>query len=145
MFANQRETEVAKADASLAIMKAELQQKSKIAELQSAETTAIRDAEMERVLESKKAEVMLEKLRTENLTKAKVQYEVSVETANADLYQSQEQAEAGLYKQRTSVQAENKCTSGTERSRCRVLQETEVSSCTSVLEAEGSRRNFCSS
>jgi flotillin len=86
-------------------MKADWLQKTKIAENQAAKNASIRDAEMEKVLETKKAEAMLEKLRAEMLAKAKVDYEASMQASNAELYQKQQQAEAQLYTQRTNAQA----------------------------------------
>ncbi|KAG0630866.1 hypothetical protein M758_1G209400 [Ceratodon purpureus] len=108
VFANQKEAEVAQANANLAIMKAEWLQKSKIAEIQSVRAASIRDAELEKDLEIKKAEAMTEKLRAEKLAKAKVDYEASMQSANATLYSKQQQAEADLYTTQAEAQAQER-------------------------------------
>lgn len=108
VFANQKEAEVAQANANLAIMKAEWLQKSKIAEIQSTRAASIRDAELEKNLEVKKGEAMTEKLRAEKLAKAKVDYEASMQSANSTLYQKQQQAEAELYTRQADAQGQER-------------------------------------
>ena len=78
---------------------------TKIAEIESTRTASIRDAELEKHLEMKKAEAMTEKLRAEKLAKAKVDYEASVQAANSTLYNKQQQAEAELYTRQAEAQA----------------------------------------
>lgn len=108
VYANEKEAEVAAANANLAIMKAEWQRKSKIAEIQSVRAASIRDAELEKDLEIKKAEAMTEKLRAEKLAKAKVDYEASMQSANSTLYTKQQQAEAELYTKQAEAQAQER-------------------------------------
>ncbi|XP_024369626.1 flotillin-like protein 3 [Physcomitrium patens] len=108
VYANQKEAEVAEANAELAIMKAELQKKSKIADIESERTAAIRDAEMEKQLEVKKAEAKTEKLRAEKLAKAKVDYEASMQVTNSVLYEKQQAAEGELYTRQAQAKGQER-------------------------------------
>ncbi|KAG0591921.1 hypothetical protein KC19_1G212100 [Ceratodon purpureus] len=107
LFANQKEAEVAQANANLAIMKAAWLQKSKIAEIQSVRAASIRDAELEKDLEIKKFEANTEKFRAEKLAPAKVDYEVSQQSSDSVLYDKQMQAEAELYIWQTEARAQD--------------------------------------
>lgn len=78
IFENQRAAEVAEANAELAKKKAGWGQLSQLAEVESAKAVALREAELQRVVEQKNALTQTEKLKAEHLSKASVEYEIKV-------------------------------------------------------------------
>ncbi|KAG6553373.1 hypothetical protein Mapa_005108 [Marchantia paleacea] len=104
VFENKRAAEVAEANADLAQRQAEWTKQAKLAQIESEKKSAIRDAEMNMLLEQKKALAETERLRGQDVAKATVNYEVSVQAANAALYKEQKQADAQLYKRQTQAE-----------------------------------------
>ncbi|KAL3695103.1 hypothetical protein R1sor_008754 [Riccia sorocarpa] len=104
IFGFKREAEIAEANADLAQKQAEWTKQTRLAQIESEKNSAIREAEMNAVLAQKNALAETERLRGEVLAQATVDYEVSLQNANAAAYQVQKEADAQLYKRK--VQAE---------------------------------------
>ncbi|CAM6108637.1 unnamed protein product [Calypogeia fissa] len=104
IYENEREAEVAEANANLATKKSQWLQQSKIAEIESNRTADIRDAELTKALEQKKALVETERLRGQELARATVDYEVKVQAANADVYKLQKNSDAELYSRQVKAE-----------------------------------------
>ncbi|KAI3921094.1 hypothetical protein MKX01_036073 [Papaver californicum] len=96
IFENQRDAEVAEANAELATKKAGWAQLAQLAEVES----------LQREVELKNALTQTEKLKAEYLSKASVEYDVKVQEANWELYKKQKQAEAALYEKEISAEAQ---------------------------------------
>ncbi|KAL2632565.1 hypothetical protein R1flu_004044 [Riccia fluitans] len=71
--------------------------------LQKPMQTAIRDAELNKELEKKKALAETERLRGQALATATVNYEVNVQAANAEAYKVQKEADAVYYTRQTEA------------------------------------------
>ncbi|OMO65650.1 Band 7 protein [Corchorus capsularis] len=97
VYSNQREAEIAKANADLAKKKAGWAKEAQVAEVEAAKAVALREAELQKEVESMNAETRTEKLKAEFLSKASVEYETKVQEANWELYKRQKIAEAILY------------------------------------------------
>ncbi|KAL2632566.1 hypothetical protein R1flu_004045 [Riccia fluitans] len=104
IFGFKREAEMAEANADLAQKQAEWNKQTRIAEIESQKAASIRSAEMNAVLQQKKALAEVERLRGQALAKATVDYEVSVQTANAAAYNVQKEADAQLYKRQAQAE-----------------------------------------
>lgn len=108
IFENLREAEVAEANATLAAQKAQWEQTTKIAQIEADRTASIRDAELTRDLEKKKALAETERLRGQALARATVDYEVNVQTTNAQAYKVQKEADAIFYTRSTEAEGVQK-------------------------------------
>ncbi|OMO90754.1 Band 7 protein [Corchorus olitorius] len=97
VFENQKEAEIAAANADLAKKKAGWAKEAQVAEVEAAKAVALRDAELQKEVEQMNAMTRTEKLKAEFLSKASVEYETKVQEANWALYQKQQEAEAALY------------------------------------------------
>ncbi|TYI10497.1 hypothetical protein ES332_A09G145100v1 [Gossypium tomentosum] len=97
VYENQREAEIAEANADLAKKKASWAKEAQVAEVESAKAVALREAELQREVERMNALTRTEKLKAEFLSQASVEYDTKVQEANWELYQKQKQAEAILY------------------------------------------------
>ncbi|XP_042487250.1 flotillin-like protein 4 [Macadamia integrifolia] len=106
IFENEKEAEVAEANADLATKKAGWAQQSQLAEVEAAKAVAIREAELQRDVEQMNALTRTEKLKAELLSKASVEYETKVQEANWELYKKQKEAEAVLYKKEKEAEAQ---------------------------------------
>lgn len=78
IYDNEREAEVAEANASLATKKAGWAQQAKLAEVEAQKAVAIRQAELEQQVEKKNALAKTEQLKAQLLSKANVEYEIKV-------------------------------------------------------------------
>lgn len=78
IFENQREADVAEANAELSTKKAGWGQLAMMAEVEAVKVVAIREAELQREVEKKRALAEIEKLKAEHLSKASVEYGVKV-------------------------------------------------------------------
>uniref|UniRef100_J3N3H5 Flotillin-like n=1 Tax=Oryza brachyantha TaxID=4533 RepID=J3N3H5_ORYBR len=105
VYENEREAEIAAAQAGLAMKKAGWEKQSKVAQVEAVKAVAIREAELQMEVERKNALRLTEKLKAEQLSKATVQYETQVQESNAALYSRQKAAEATLYEQVKSAEA----------------------------------------
>lgn len=106
VFENQREAEVAQANAELAKKKAGWSKEAQMAEVEATKAVALRDAELQKDVEKMNALTKTEKLKAEFLSKASVEYETKVQEANWDLYKKQKQAEAFLYEKTQEAEAQ---------------------------------------
>ncbi|KAF2914077.1 hypothetical protein DAI22_10g135400 [Oryza sativa Japonica Group] len=105
VYENEREAEIAAAQAGLAMKKAGWEKQSKVAQVEAVKAVAIREAELQMEVERKNALRLTEKLKAEQLSKATVQYETQVQESNAALYNRQKAADATLYEQVKSAEA----------------------------------------
>lgn len=78
VFENQREAEVAEANAELAMKKAKWAKDSQVAVVEANKAVALREAELQKEVEIKNALTQTEKLKAEFLSKASVEYETKV-------------------------------------------------------------------
>ncbi|CAN8252254.1 unnamed protein product [Cochlearia groenlandica] len=106
VFENQKEADVAKANAELAMKKAAWTKDARVAEVEAAKAVALREAELQTQVEKMNALTRTEKLKAEFLSKASVEYETKVQEANWELYNKQKQAEAVLYEKQKQAEAE---------------------------------------
>ncbi|XP_010244755.1 PREDICTED: flotillin-like protein 4 [Nelumbo nucifera] len=106
IYENQKEADVAEANAELAAKKAGWTQQAQMAEVESAKAVAVREAELQREVERMNALTRTEKLRAELLSKASVEYETRVQEANWELYKKQKAAEAVLYEKEKEAEAQ---------------------------------------
>ncbi|CAH2044402.1 unnamed protein product [Thlaspi arvense] len=106
VFENQKEADVAKANAELAMKKAAWTKDAQVAEVEAAKAVALREAELQTQVEKMNALTRTEKLKAEFLSKASVEYETKVQEANWELYNKQKQAEAILYEKQKEAEAQ---------------------------------------
>lgn len=78
IFENQREAEVAEANAELAKKKAGWAKDAQMAEVEATKAVALRDAELQKEVEAMNALTQTEKLKAELLSKASFEYETRV-------------------------------------------------------------------
>ncbi|KAG9143973.1 hypothetical protein Leryth_027538 [Lithospermum erythrorhizon] len=74
-----------------------------MAEVEARKAVALRDAELQKEVESMNAQTQTEKLKAEFLSKASVEYETK---ANSELYKKQKAAEAFLYEKQKQAEAQ---------------------------------------
>ncbi|GAA0163039.1 hypothetical protein LIER_19009 [Lithospermum erythrorhizon] len=106
IFENEREAEIAEANAQLATKKAAWSRDAQMAEVEARKAVALRDAELQKEVESMNAQTQTEKLKAEFLSKASVEYETKVQEANSELYKKQKAAEAFLYEKQKQAEAQ---------------------------------------
>ena len=106
VFENQKEADVAKANAELAMKKAAWTKDAQVAEVEATKAVALREAELQTQVEKMNALTRTEKLKAEFLSKASVEYETKVQEANWELYNKQKQAEAVLYDKQKQAEAQ---------------------------------------
>ncbi|EOA22408.1 hypothetical protein CARUB_v10003046mg [Capsella rubella] len=106
VFENQKEADVAKANAELAMKKASWTKDAQVAEVEATKAVALREAELQTQVEKMNALTRTEKLKAEFLSKASVEYETKVQEANWELYNKQKQAEAVLYEKQKQAEAQ---------------------------------------
>ncbi|KAK1320501.1 Flotillin-like protein 6 [Acorus calamus] len=134
IFENKREAEIAEANADLATKKAMWAQKARMAEVEAAKAVAIREAELQKDVETKNAMTQTAKLKADLLSKATVDYDLKVQEANWQLYQNQKAAEAALYKQEKLAEG---CKAAAEASFFTRQQEADGVLYAKLKEAEG--------
>lgn len=101
----QRKVEKATADAHLANRQAELDMGIDLSKIRAKREAEAKDAELQRVVETKRAEMELERLRATDVTKSKIQRESAEQTADATLYKEQKDADGALYKRQLDADA----------------------------------------
>ncbi|KAM3711349.1 hypothetical protein ACB098_01G103300 [Castanea mollissima] len=106
VYENEREAEVAEANADLAKKKAGWTKEAQVSEVEAAKAVAMREAELQREVERMNALTRTEKLEAEFLSKASVEYETKVQEANWELYKKQKDAEAVLYQKEKEAEAQ---------------------------------------
>ena len=82
VYENEREAEVAEANADLAKKKAGWTKEAQVAEVEAEKAVALREAELQREVERMNALTRTEKLKAEFLSKASVEYETKVRKAD---------------------------------------------------------------
>ncbi|XP_074275883.1 flotillin-like protein 3 [Silene latifolia] len=105
IFENQKEADVAQANATLMAQKAGWAQSAQLAQVEANKAVAIREAELQSEVEKKNAISRTEKLRAELLSKATVEYDIKVQEANRNLYNNQKEADAILYQKQQQAEA----------------------------------------
>lgn len=100
-----RKAEKAKADAELVDCQTELDANVEVNKIAAQRQNEMRDAELQKELEAKRAETELERLRASDVTKSKVAREAAQESSNAAFYTEQKAADAHLYKQKMEAEA----------------------------------------
>lgn len=93
----QRKSEKAKADAELTTKQTELDRDIKLAQIAACRQAEMRDAELQKGVEQKKAETELERLRATDVTKSKIAREVAQQNADAHVYAQSKEAEAAYF------------------------------------------------
>ncbi|XVE97378.1 hypothetical protein REPUB_Repub03eG0014500 [Reevesia pubescens] len=106
VFENQREAEIAEANSILAKKKAGWAKEAQVAEVEASKAVALKEAELQKMVEEMNAMTMTEKLKANNLSKASVEYEIKVQEANSELYKKLKEAEATLYQKEQEAAAE---------------------------------------
>ncbi|XP_057968162.1 flotillin-like protein 4 [Malania oleifera] len=106
IYENQKEAEVAEATAELGAKKAGWTQLSKLADVEAAKHVALREAELQALVEKKNALTRTEQLRAELLSKASVEYDIKVQEANTELFKKQRAADAALYEAQKVAEAQ---------------------------------------
>ncbi|KAJ9178971.1 hypothetical protein P3X46_010808 [Hevea brasiliensis] len=111
IFENQKEANLAEANAGLATKKAGWAQAAKLAEVEAAKAVAMRvEAELQSEVEKKNALAKTEKLKAELLSQANVEYETKGREANWELYRKQKEVEAVLYEKQKNAEAQKATT-----------------------------------
>ncbi|KAL3474325.1 hypothetical protein BJX99DRAFT_177052 [Aspergillus californicus] len=100
-----RKAEKAKADSELTNRQTELNAQIQMGKIIAQRQTETRDAELQKVVEMKRAETELERLRASQVTKSKVERESSQEKADASYYTSNKAAEARQFEQKMEADA----------------------------------------
>ncbi|KAL5364883.1 hypothetical protein BJX96DRAFT_179347 [Aspergillus floccosus] len=95
-----RKAEKAKADSELMNRQIELNQTVELGKIIAKREVESRDAELQKKVESKRAETELERLRAQQVIKSKVDREAAEETANGAFYTAQKEADGRLYKEK---------------------------------------------
>ncbi|XP_059643148.1 flotillin-like protein 3 [Cornus florida] len=106
IFQNQKDADVAEANAKLAALKADWGKNAQLAEVEAAKAVALREAELQKELETKNALTRTERLKAELLSKASVDYDIQVQGANSELYKKQKAAEAVFYEKQKQAEAQ---------------------------------------
>ncbi|KAF6140938.1 hypothetical protein GIB67_030149 [Kingdonia uniflora] len=99
IFKNQREDEIAEANAQLDTKKANWSRDTKIAEVKASKAISLIEAELQREVEFKNALTLTEKLRAQNLSKAIVTNKIKVQKAKWELLNKQRVVDSVLYEQ----------------------------------------------
>ncbi|XP_028799132.1 flotillin-like protein 3 [Neltuma alba] len=134
IFENEREAEVAEANADLAAKKASWAKSAQVAEVEAAKAVALREAELQKEVETMNALTRTEKLKAEFLSKASVEYETKVQEANWGLYQKQKAAEAILFQKEKEAEAQKSLAEAAQFSR---KQAADAELYAKMKEAEG--------
>lgn len=100
-----RKAEKAKADSELMNRQTEFDTSVELAKIAAQRQAEMRDAELQKEVESKRAETELERLRANDVAKSKAKRETSEQEANAAYYTEQKGAESQFYKQKMEADA----------------------------------------
>ncbi|KAL8794684.1 MAG: hypothetical protein Q9195_002759 [Heterodermia aff. obscurata] len=101
----QRKSEKAKADAELTETQTKLNMGINLANIQATRQAEAKDAELQRDVETKRAEMELERRRATDLVHAKINRESAQQKADAQFYTDNKTADARLYKQQQDAEA----------------------------------------
>ena len=92
-----RKSEKAKADAELTTKQTELDRDIQLAQIAARRQAEMRDAELQKGVESKKAETELERLRATDVTKSKIAREIAQQKADGAYYTEVKGADGHVY------------------------------------------------
>jgi flotillin len=101
-----RKGDKAQADAELTNRQTELDMGIQLAQIQARRRAEARDTELQKEVETKKAETELERLRAKDLVKSKIARETAQQEADAKLYQEQKSADGKNYNQKAAADAQ---------------------------------------
>ncbi|EEQ83395.2 flotillin [Blastomyces dermatitidis ER-3] len=100
-----RRSEKAQADAQLTNRQTELDMGIRLAKISAQRQAEMKDAELQKQVETKRAETELERLRALDVTKSKIAREAAEQNADADLYTKMKDSDAVMYKQKMDADA----------------------------------------
>ncbi|KAL9613584.1 MAG: hypothetical protein Q9167_001866 [Letrouitia subvulpina] len=100
-----RKSEKAQADAELATTQTKLNMGIDLAKIEATRRAESKDAELQRDVETKRAEMELERIRATDLVQAKIKRESAQEVADAKFYSDTKSADGELYKQHRAADA----------------------------------------
>ncbi|MCJ1484028.1 hypothetical protein MMC06_004196 [Schaereria dolodes] len=123
----QRKSEKAQADAELTTTQTRLNMGIQLAQIQAKRQAESKDTELQREVETKRAEMELERLRATDLVHAKIERESAQQKSDAKFYSDTKGADGAFYKQKQDVEA----------SYYRATKEAEASYFSKKKEAEG--------
>jgi flotillin len=105
VFENERLQSVAQSKAELQVKEAQYEAQIKIAQIEGLKTSELREAELQKEVEQKRALVETERLRAEEYAKAVVESEKIKTIADARAYEKQTLAEAQLFETQKIAEA----------------------------------------
>lgn len=100
-----RRAEKAKADSELTNRQTEFERDIKMAKITAQRQTEMKDAELQKSVESARAATELERLRATDVTKSKIAREAAEQRADASFYTEQKSADAAFYRQKIDSDA----------------------------------------
>lgn len=100
-----RKSEKATADAELTTKQTELDRDIQLAQIAARRLAEMRDAELQKGVEQKKAETELERLRATDVTKSKIAREIAQQKADGSYYTEVKGADAHIYAQSKDAEA----------------------------------------
>jgi flotillin len=103
-----RKAEKAKADSELTNRQTELERDIRLAKITAQRLTEMKDAELQKSVETKRAETELERLRATDITKSKIAREAAQQKADATYYTEQKAADGSFYREK--MEADAQCT-----------------------------------
>ena len=101
----ERKVEKANADQKLRTREIEISRELNLEQIVANRAAEERDAELQKGVEEKRAQMELERLRATTVTQAKIARESAQEKADADLYSSNKKADAQQYNQEAEAEA----------------------------------------
>ena len=144
----ERDSEKAKAEATLATRKTAFNRDVNIAQIEATRTTEVRDEELRKAVEVKRAQTELERLRASDVVKATIARESKQQAADAKNYEEQARSNAGMLRLLRSKSMTDKTCSTLQRAkgrRCSRIQSPHSSGSLLPRRCEGSRSNAHSS
>ena len=100
-----RKSEKAQADAELTNRQTELDMGIQLAQIKARRAAEARDAELQKEVETKKADTELERLRAKDLVKSKIARETGEQEANASFYRETKAADGKAYSEKQAAEA----------------------------------------
>ncbi|KAI9891274.1 MAG: hypothetical protein M1814_002964 [Vezdaea aestivalis] len=101
----QRKKEKAAADAELTTKQTELNMQIEFAQIEARRQAECKDAELQKAVETKRAETELERLRARDVTRATIDKESAEQASNANYYTQTKSADGAKYKTETDAEA----------------------------------------
>ena len=132
-----RKTEKAQADAELTNRETELNMGIQLAQIRAQRQAEANDAELQKDVETKKADTELERLRATDVTKAKIARETAQQRADASYYTALKSADGRVYSQKRDAETNLfQQTKDAEANFFREIKEADAT-CYAKKEAEG--------